>query len=146
MFVVYPVPVMIQPETVNRFPHTQVSSASRDVTLGAVVMHVLHGRPGETESEIHDRVTPWLNVQSQDNRCMHQNDPKAFKLNQPPVRWIERFHERRRWPVEVPILLIGRERKKQKHDIAQYDDDPITAGQDAIQDQPAPKPMIAFEI
>jgi len=141
-----PVPVMVQPDTVHGLPESQVSRATRDVALGAVVMNVLHRRPHEAEAKIHERVAPRRNVKAQDKQRVERNDSQTFELDEPTIRWIKRFHERGRGAIEIPILFIGGKGEEQEDDIPQYNDNPVTAAENPVEDKATPQSMITFEV
>src|SRR4029077_20336065 len=73
MFVMRPVPVVIQPESINWPPEAQISRAACDMTFSPIVVDVLHGGPGKTKSEIHHGVIEQRNFQRQNNHRVQKD-------------------------------------------------------------------------
>jgi len=56
MLMMGPMPVVVEPYRIQRTEDPEVSRASRYMPFGAVMMNILHGRPGQPETKIHQRV------------------------------------------------------------------------------------------
>lgn len=82
------------------------------------MVNILHGRPTEPEAEIHDRVVQQRDIERPYQKRMEGDRGHALQSNQVTIVRVERFHERVRWTIEVPVLLVGGKRKKQEHHVA----------------------------
>src|SRR5689334_546921 len=76
----------------------------------------------------------------QDNRC------SALDLNNPPVARVQRLHESMRRAVKLPVPGAGREGEKEKHQVAQHDHHPIEAGENSVENDAPPQPVIFLEV
>ncbi len=146
MFVVRQMPVMIQPQPINGFPQPEIAGTARYMPFRAVVMHVLHRRPGESKTEIHDRIVEDWDSQPPHNENMQSDRGQAFRLDQSPINRIQRFHERGGGTVEIPVTFVRCEGEQQKHHVSEHHHDPVTARENSVEHQTTPQAMILLEI
>src|SRR5687767_12467969 len=73
MLMMREMPVVIQPQRVERRPDPEIPGAFKDMSRRAEMMNVLHGRPRHAESRIHDEVVDDRNGKSPDD-CDVQGD------------------------------------------------------------------------
>lgn len=139
-------PVVIEPEAVEWTPDPEVARPAGHMPLGAVVMDILHGRPHETEAGIHHEVMAHRDPQAPHQPDVQGDGRRTFETDYPAITRVERFHERLRSLIHLPIAFVIPKRHHQKHHVRQHHHHPIKPGQDPVPHQEPPHLVIPFEI
>lgn len=142
----FEVPVVIEPDEVERLPDPEISGAPGDMALGTIVMHILQRGPDEAEAGIHGEVVPKVKTGEPDDGEMEKNGGEALEANDFAIAGIERVEEGGGGLVDVPILFVLTKREEEEDHIAQDDHHIVEAGEDSVENEELPKLMIALKV
>ncbi len=140
------VPVMMQPEQVEGAPDADVDCAAVDIARGAVVVDVLEGGPEEAEAAEHGEPPQRRDVEAIDQRAVEEEDQRGFEADAWKGAWVEGFLQRCGGPVEARARTGQPRRVQQGGQVAQHDDQPEEAGEDAVELEVFPRRAVAGEI
>lgn len=152
VFVVGFVPVVVEPEGVDRAEEEEVSCAAGDVAFGAEVVDILHGGPHEAESGVEGDV-----VAERNGKEMHDGDVEgdgggAFEPDEAGVAGVDGFEKGGGGAIDgdvafdAEVLAVENEGGDDGDRVAEDDEKVVEAGEDAEPDEPFPDEVVAFEV
>lgn len=146
IFVMSEVPVVVEPDEIERCKDPEVACAASDVAFSAVMVDVLHGRPGKTEGGVEDAVIQEWNLQEVNDGGVQTDCGETFEADPEAVFRIERFHEGFGGTIDFPKRFGARVRPEEKDDVTEDNQKPIKAGENSVKSGDAPPPVVVLEI